>query len=82
MNLCEGIDENQEGAFSRFQFSILSFPFSIFRFPFSTYFTLKFSILRSSIHPSNRSLMATFPTPFGVPVKMMSPVFSVKNCEA
>ncbi len=30
MNLCEGIDENQEGAFSRFQFSILSFPFSIF----------------------------------------------------
>ena len=72
MNLCEGIDENQEGAFSRFQFSLFT----------SLHFTLKLSILRSSIHPSNRSLMATFPTPFGVPVKMMSPVFSVKNCEA
>ena len=34
MNLCEGIDENQEDTFSRFQFSIFNFQISLFTLNF------------------------------------------------
>ena len=35
----------------------------------------------SSIKPSKTSPSVTFATPFGVPVKIISPIFKVKYCE-
>ena len=41
--------------------------------------TKKSNIILSSIYPVNLSLIATGETPAGVPVKIKSPIFNVKN---